>query len=288
MAIVDIPLDGKCACEKSGLQICYLFNINKRGIMRYIAIGKETNRIVDFIRQYYNGAGFGKAVIGLSGGLDSSVSAALAALALGPNNVLGITMPYFQSSPQSLADAEELVAAFRIKHKVIHIDAFTQPYFDAHAPDANALRIGNWLARMRMCVLFDQAAACQALVLGTGNRSELLIGYFTQFGDAACAIEPIGHLYKTEVQRLAEHLGVPQSIIDKVPSADLWEGQTDEDEIGLGYPIIDRVLYDICEGGVDSYQEGLPYTREEYESVKRMLNSSAFKRSLPPMLEPTC
>lgn len=257
-------------------------------MLRDINLEKETARIVDFIRDYFHKAGFSKTVIGLSGGLDSSVSCALAALALEPQNILALTMPHSSSSDASLADAEELAAQLGIRHRIIALDGVTDPYFAAHAPHANQLRRGNWMARIRMCMLYDHAAAENRLVMGTGNRSELLIGYFTQFGDSACALEPIGHLYKTEVFELAKYLALPRSILEKKPTADLWPGQTDEEEIGLGYEILDRILHDITQRNITQYNSALPYSKNDFELTQRLYLRSAFKRLSPPMLDAPC
>ena len=153
-------------------------------------------------------------------------------------------------------------------------------------PTADALRRGNWLARTRMCVLYDLSARHRALVLGTSNRSELLVGYFTQYGDSACAFEPIGHLYKSEVWELARLLGIPDKIINKTPTADLWSGQSDEADLGLSYPVLDDILYALTELDVNAgASENLDHPAELYQKVDRMITNSAFKRKLPPVLE---
>lgn len=257
-------------------------------MLRNIDFEKEIRRITEFIRSYYHTAGFTKAVIGLSGGLDSSVSAALAACALGAQNVIGFAMPHSSSSHESLQHATDLAQDLGIQLRVIPISPWVDPYFNAYAPDSSRLRMGNWMARARMCVLFDQAVANQALVMGTGNRSELLIGYFTQNGDNACAIEPLGHLYKTEVKMIAQMLSLPSQIIDKAPSADLWQGQTDKDEIGVDYDVMDQILCDITEKSQLDYDPALPYSEQDYLLVKKLYTGSAFKRISPPMPEPPC
>lgn len=256
--------------------------------MRKINYIKEIDSIVVFIHDYYQKAGFQKAVLGLSGGLDSAVSAALAAKALGAENVTGFILPYFEHSNVAVADAQELASLIGIKSEVIWINPWVDSYFDAHAQDADALRKGNWMARARMCVLFDKSVEQKALVIGTGNRSELLVGYFTQFGDSACALEPIGHLYKTELKELAKLLKLPKSIIHKAPTADLWENQTDEEELGIDYPALDKILYDISEQGVLAWQPSFPYSQKEFELVKSLVKRSKFKLSMPPMPELSC
>lgn len=256
--------------------------------MRDIDIDKEIIRIAGFLKAYFKEASFGKAVIGLSGGIDSAVSAALTALALGPDNVLGLMMPYSASHPDSLNHALELAGSLEIAHQVIPVSDWTDPYFNAFEPAADPLRRGNWMARARMCVLFDQSAKLKALVIGTSNRTELLVGYFTQYGDSACAIEPIGHLYKTEVRAMALKLKIPQAIIDKSPSADLWAGQTDEAEMGISYAALDEALYDITEKGIDSYLESAAYSEVEFQRAMILMKRSAFKRVPPPVPELPC
>lgn len=254
------------------------------GTMRKIDLPAETARIEEFIRSYLNQAGFSKLVLGLSGGVDSAVCAGLAVRAIGKENVMALMMPYRKSNPNSLIDAETWAKQLGIEHRVIDISGLTDSYFDKYEPDASQLRRGNWMARARMNVLFDHSAKLKALVLGTSNRTELLVGYFTQFGDSACALEPIGHLYKSEVWGLARLLGVPQEIMDKKPSADLWEGQSDEDEMGIDYCTLDEILYELMD--LDLSFEGsdtLTHPREIYQKVDRMVRSSAFKRSLPPI-----
>ena len=256
--------------------------------MRSINLEKEIAHIVEFIRDYFQKAGFTKAILGLSGGLDSAVSAALAAKALGGEKVTGFIMPYFEHSKLAVAHATELALNIGIKHETIWINGWVDPYFEAHARDASALRKGNWMARARMCVLYDKSVEQKALVVGTGNRSELLVGYFTQWGDSACAFEPIGHLYKTEVRAIAKLLNLPKSIIEKAPTADLWANQTDEEELGIDYPVLDKILYDISEQGVKQWSTSLPYSQAEFELVDCLVKRSKFKLSMPPMPELSC
>ncbi len=256
--------------------------------MRSINLEKEIAHIVDYIKTYFEKAGFTKAILGLSGGLDSAVSAALAAKALGGEKVKGFIMPYFEHSKLAVAHATELAQNIGIKYETIWINGWVDPYFEAHAKDANALRKGNWMARARMCVLYDKSVEQKALVVGTGNRSELLVGYFTQWGDSACAFEPIGHLYKTEVRAIAKLLNLPKSIIEKAPTADLWENQTDEEELGIDYPVLDKILYDISEQGVKQWSTSLPYSQAEFELVDCLVKRSKFKLSMPPMPELSC
>ncbi|MDD4224594.1 MAG: NAD+ synthase [Candidatus Cloacimonetes bacterium] len=254
--------------------------------MRKLDLQPEKIRIIAFIRDYLNGAGFAKVVLGLSGGVDSAVCAALAVEALGKENVIAALLPYKSSHPDSLADAADLARQLGIEQHVIEITPMADAYFNTYEPAADALRRGNWLARTRMCVLYDLSARHRALVLGTSNRSELLVGYFTQYGDSACAFEPIGHLYKTEVWELARLLGIPDKIINKTPTADLWSGQSDEADLGLSYPVLDDILYALTELDVNAgASENLDHPAELYQKVDRMITNSAFKRKLPPVLE---
>jgi NAD+ synthase len=201
---------------------------------------------VAFVRDEVHKFGLSRAVLGLSGGVDSALVAFLAAEALGPENVWGFLLPYRTSSPQSAADAE-LVAREVGMHSVrVDITAQVDAYFREQV-DASPVRRGNKMARERMSVLYDRSAQLDALVLGTSNKTELFLGYGTIHGDLASAINPIGDLYKTQVWALAAAVGVPQPIIDKQPSADLWAGQTDEGELGFSYAEVDELLHFMIE-----------------------------------------
>jgi len=254
--------------------------------MRNLDLYKEKERIIEFIRGYLSNAERDRLVVGLSGGIDSAVSTALAVQAIGAQNVTALIMPYETSNTESVADARDLAKQLGINYQIIDITAITKAYFETYAPDADHMRVGNWLDRSRMCVLYDFSAKLKALVLGTSNRTELMIGYFTQFGDSACAFEPIGHLYKTEVWKLAKILNIPEKIINKTPTADLWPGQSDEQEIGISYPVLDEIVYELTELHLNIYAtENLSYPVELYQKVERMIQYSAFKRRLPPILE---
>lgn len=254
--------------------------------MRNLDLYKEKERIIEFIRSYLSNAERDRLVVGLSGGIDSAVSTALAVQAIGAQNVTALIMPYETSNTESVADARDLAKQLGINYQIIDITAITKAYFETYAPEADHMRIGNWLARIRMCVLYDFSAKLKALVLGTSNRTELMIGYFTQFGDSACAFELIGHLYKTEVWKLAKILNIPEKIINKTPTADLWPGQSDEQEIGISYPVLDEIVYELTELHLNiSATENLSYPVELYQKVERMIQYSAFKRRLPPILE---
>jgi len=253
--------------------------------MRKIDLRAEINRISDFIRNYVRNSGMDNVVIGLSGGIDSSLSAALAVQALGKEHVYGVMLPWKNSNPASFNDALLLAEQLQIHHEKIDITPMVDAYFNNYQPDANPLRLGNWMARTRMCVLYDLSAKYHGLVVGTSNRTELLVGYFTQHGDGACAFEPIGHLYKTEVWQMAEILNIPEIIIRKVPTADLWAGQTDEGELGLFYPQLDEILYATTEEKLSKsgiIQKG--YTAEQIDKVIQLMKRSEFKRNLPPLV----
>lgn len=251
--------------------------------MRKIDYHIEMDKICTFLADYLNASGFNKYILGISGGIDSALSAALAVRALGKEQVIGIMMPYQHSNASSLADGTKLCKSLGIEHQVIDISPFVDVYFDTHEPDAGALRRGNWMARSRMCILFDLSAKYKALVLGTSNQSELMTGYFTQYGDVACAVEPIGQLYKTEVWEMAKLLPIPAEIIQKVPSADLWEGQSDEAELGISYPDLDEIL---C--SIQSMEDNSGLDPDQVKTVYKLIAKSQYKRMPPPLPEPVC
>ncbi len=251
--------------------------------MRKIDLQQEVEHIVDFIRQQLKQAGMDKLVIGLSGGIDSSLAAALSVMAVGRENVTGIMLPYRGSHPDSYNHAKEVADQLGIDSFVIEITPMVDAYFNTYEPDAPPLRRGNRMARERMCVLYDQSAKLNALVVGTGNKTELLIGYVTQHGDGACAFEPIGHIYKTEVWEMAKSLGLPKSVIEKKPTADLWDGQTDEGELGITYATLDKILYHLIE--LEWTAEEIAdsgYQMNDIEKTIRLVKRSAFKRQMPP------
>ncbi len=197
--------------------------------------------LTGFLHSEITRIGYQHAVINLSGGIDSALSCFLAAEALGPENVLAIRMPYRTSSPDSLDDAQKVIDATGVQSITVEITEMVDPLF-AQFPDMDNLRKGNIMARERMIVLYDQSVAFRGLVVGTGNKTEILLGYTTLYGDSANALNPIGDLYKTQVRQLSRAMGVPQSILDKAPSADLWTGQTDEGELGFTYAEVDQLL----------------------------------------------
>jgi NAD+ synthase len=239
--------------------------------------------IAAFIRGQLRQAGFERAVLGLSGGIDSALVAYLTAEAIGPERLLTLLMPYRTSAPASLGDAQDVVRRLGCASEVVDISPMVDGFY-ASQPDAPALRRGNFMARMRMAVLYDRSVTWGGLVVGTGNKTETLIGYTTLFGDAACAFNPIGDLYKTQVRQLAAEVGVPEAIIRKAPSADLWPGQTDEDEGGFEYHELDRLLFwmiDRRRTDAELVEKG--FDKATVERVGRMVAGSEFKRQVPPI-----
>jgi len=198
--------------------------------------------LASFIADEVGKTGATRVVLGLSGGVDSSLAAALAAQALGAGNVLGVKMPYRTSSADSLQHADLVAERFGIETMTVEISPQIDAYFERF-PDASASRRGNKMARERMTILYDQSARTGGLVLGTSNKTELLLGYGTLYGDMASAVNPLGDLYKVQVWDLSRAIGVPLTVVDKPPTADLWVGQTDESELGFSYPDVDRLLY---------------------------------------------
>ncbi|MFO7896787.1 MAG: NAD+ synthase [Candidatus Cloacimonadales bacterium] len=245
---------------------------------------KVIKDIVRFIQNYVEESGLNMLVVGLSGGIDSAVTAALCVEAVGAENVLAVMMPYKSSHPDSLRHAKEVAKKLQIKSEIINISPMVDSYFDTYAEDADDMRRGNRMARERMCVLYDLAAKHEALVAGTGNRSEILVGYCTQYGDNACAFEPIGHLYKTEIYQLAETMELPASVIKKAPTADLWQGQTDEAELGIAYQKLDEILHLVYDQELEAEDLAeLGYTVDEIDKVVSLVEKTEFKRQLPPI-----
>jgi NAD+ synthase (glutamine-hydrolysing) len=225
--------------------------------------------------------GFSRAVVGISGGVDSAVTAFLAARALGAENVWGFMLPYRTSSPESLAHARLVVDALGIQSRTIDVTAAVDGYVATSEPDADGSRPGNVMARVRMIVLFDQSAKLRALALGTGNKTERLLGYFTWHADDSPPINPLGDLFKSQVWALARHLGVPREIVEKPATADLIKGQTDEGDLGISYPRADRILFWLLRGHKAAEIVSLGFTPAEVELVERRLGSTHWKRRLP-------
>ena len=237
--------------------------------------------LVAFIRNEVRKTGLARVVVGLSGGVDSALSALLAAEALGPNNVLAVLMPYKSSNPDSRADAEMVARKSGIESLLVDITPQIDGYFERF-PDADARRRGNKMARERMTILYDQSARWSALVLGTSNKTELLLGYGTLYGDMASAINPLGDLYKTQVWALSEAIGVPQAIVLKEPSADLWTGQTDEGELGFSYREVDRLLYLMVDQRYTKAElVGAGFSERFVDELALRIMNSQFKRRLP-------
>lgn len=237
--------------------------------------------LTNFIRTEVQKAGFSKAVVGLSGGIDSSLSATLAGLALGKQNVIGVMMPFETSSSESLSDTRQLVSKLGIPHHLVEITPMVKPYLEMY-PEMDFIRRGNVMARMRMIVLYDISAAEKALVLGTANKTEYLLGYTTLWGDMACAFNPLGDLYKTQVRALAKYLGLPESIINKKPSADLWAGQTDEGELGFSYEEADTLLELLIDRRLPPEEvEALGCSRQLIDNIMRRVHQTQYKRHLP-------
>lgn len=236
-----------------------------------------TGFIVNEVRK----AGFSRVVVGLSGGVDSALSAYLGAKALGPENVWALLMPYTTSNPESREHAELAVKQLRIQSDVIDITPMVDAYFERF-PEADHVRRGNKMARERMTILFDHSAHLKALVLGTSNKTELLLGYGTLYGDMASAINPLGDLYKTQVRQLARHMGIPDTILQKAPSGDLWVGQTDEAELGFTYEEVDRVLYLMIDRRYEIPEIVAAGFDERFvRAVLAKVQSSQYKRRLP-------
>ncbi len=239
--------------------------------------------LTGFIRTELNRVGFTKTLMGLSGGIDSAVSLYLSAKALGPENVMAVRMPYKTSPKSTLDDAKMMIDNLGVKSMTLDISPMVDPLIDYYG-QIDKLRAGNIMARMRMIVLYDQSVVFNGLVMGTSNKSELLLGYSTIFGDSAAALQPIGDLYKTQVRQLAQAIGVPEKVIQKAPSADLWRDQTDEGELGFTYSEVDQLLYLLVDQRYhpeDCVAEG--FDPAFVDTVIRMMRKNHFKRVMPPI-----
>ncbi len=241
------------------------------------------NILTGFIRSEVTRVSMSHAVIALSGGLDSALSCVLAVEALGAENVLVVRMPYKASSKDSLDDAQLLIDQLGVLSKTIEITDMVEPLFMLD-PQISKIRMGNIMARERMIVLYDQSEVFKGLVIGTSNKTEILLGYSTHYGDSASAMNPIGDLYKTQVRQLSRALNIPAPIIDKPPSADLWEGQTDESELGFTYEEVDKLLYLLVDQRY-SPQEAVETGFDEkfVNAVTTRIRRNQFKRMQPPI-----
>ncbi len=237
--------------------------------------------LVSFVHDEIVRTGLKRAVVALSGGIDSALTCLLAVEALGPENVLAVRMPYATSSPESLSHAALVVAQTGVECETFEITGMVEPLLATLPPEANQ-RAGNVMARARMIVVYDRSAATNALVVGTGNKTEILLGYTTLYGDSASALNPLGDLYKTQVRQLAAALNMPQPILDKAPSADLWEGQTDEGELGFTYAHVDQLLYLLIDQRytpAEAIEAG--FEPAFVERVTTRVRQNQFKRMLP-------
>lgn len=254
-----------------------------------LAINPDLARqiLTGFIHSELERVGFTRAVLGLSGGVDSALACFLAAEALGAQNVLAVRMPFRTSSQESLDHAQQVIDQLGVQTATVPITEMAEPLISRY-PDMDNTRKGNIMARMRMIVLYDLSASFQGLVIGTGNKTEILLGYSTLYGDSACAINPLGDLYKTQVRQLSRDVGVPEAIISKPPTADLFLGQTDEGDLGFTYEQVDQLLFllvdqryslqDCVEAG---FEEG--FVQKVVERIRR----NQFKRVLPPIAKLT-
>jgi NAD+ synthase len=250
-----------------------------------IDTGAARRIIGEFIRAQLEQAGFERVLLGLSGGIDSALVAYLAAEAIGPQNVLPVLMPYRTSSPDSVADAEAVVRNLGCGSDLIDISPTVDAFYDTETrADASPLRRGNFMARTRMMVLYDRSVTWRGLVIGTGNKTEMLIGYTTIFGDSASAFNPIGDLYKSQIRQLSADIGVPDAIIRKAPSADLWPGQTDEEDVGFTYAEVDRILFRLVDRRLTPDEVvGDGFDQALVGRVDRMVAGAEFKRQVPPI-----
>lgn len=247
-----------------------------------LTINAELTRriLVNFLHDEIHRTGLKRAVLGLSGGIDSALACLLAAEALGPENVLAVRMPYATSSPDSLAHAQLVIDQSGVQSETFEITDMVEPLIATMGGDGR--RAGNAMARARMIVLYDRSAATNGLVVGTGNKTEILLGYSTLYGDSASALNPLGDLYKTQIRQLARLMGVPAPIVDKAPSADLWLGQTDEAELGFTYAQVDPLLYLLVDQRYrleECVEAG--FEAKFVQGVADRIRRNQFKRMLP-------
>lgn len=239
--------------------------------------------LTEFLKSEVTRVGFTRAVINLSGGLDSALSFVLSAQALGAENVLALRLPYRSSSPDSLEHAQLMIDQFKVQSETIDITDIVDPLIK-HDPNMSNTRRGNIMARARMILMYDRSEAFKGLPIGTSNKTEILLGYTTMWGDMASALNPIGDLYKTQVRQLSRALGIPAAVIDKPPSADLWMGQTDEGELGFTYEAVDKLLYLLVDqrfSAQECVEEG--FDEKFVNSVITRVRRNQFKRMMPPI-----
>ncbi len=254
-------------------------------ITQKLLLNAEVTRrvLVAFLRRELERFGFRKAVLNLSGGVDSALSCFLTAEALGGENVLALLLPYRTSTPESAEHARQVIGLTGVSSKTIDITPMVEPYFEQYQQMSDVRR-GNVMARMRMIVLYDHSVQWEGLPIGTSNKTELLLGYGTLFGDMASAVNPLGDLYKTQVRQLARAVGVPEAIIQKAPSADLWVGQTDEGELGFTYAEVDKLLYLLVDERYKTEEAiAAGFDRQFVETVVQRMRASQFKR-MPPVV----
>ncbi len=256
--------------------------------MEIISYPETKDKIVNFIRSNIQGAGASGAIIGLSGGIDSALTAYLTVEALGKDKVLGLMLPEKGISTQAdIDDAVEIAKILGIDHNIIEISdvlaSFSSaiPVFDRNVKTAN----GNLKARTRMCILYYHANIMNRMVVGTGNKTELLLGYFTKYGDGGVDIEPIGDLYKTQVRGLSRYMGVPLGIIEKTPTAGLWPGQTDESELGVSYDMADQILTMLVDEKKKISEVKSKFPPEIVEKLAARISGSGHKRMTPECVE---
>ena len=240
-----------------------------------------TRTLTSFVLDAVDSARSSGVAVGLSGGVDSALAAALAVRALGAERVHAFFLPYRTSNPESAADAASVAHTLGLRLRTLEISEAIDAYFDRHEPEADALRRGNKMARERMAILFDQAKKLGCLVLGTSNKTEILLGYSTVFGDNASSLNPLGDLYKQQVWQLSRHLGLPEEVIDKAPSADLWPGQTDEADFGFDYATADEILYLMFDQGLTGDEiVDRGYAASVVHRIERLERANRFKRRL--------
>lgn len=263
----------------------YVLNTLSKSMLPQLTLHYPTvhDLLTGFLRDEIRKIGLERAVIGLSGGVDSALAAYLAVHALGAENVLCVMMPYKASSPDSLSHSELVIGALGVRSERVDITPMVEPFFEAE-PSMDQVRRGNIMARMRMIALYDRSAREKALVVGTGNKTELLLGYTTIFGDSACAINPLGDLYKSQVWKLSSYLGIPREIVEKPPSADLWIGQTDEDELGFSYKKADELLFYLVDERRSTEELlTLGFERSFILRVEALMRRNQYKRR-PPVI----